>query len=80
MAKNAVLTALQLDPWDLARMNEPVARDLDLKNKPHDRDAWITALATIAERHLAGWPTRDKPDEAALAASRAAALALGAKN
>lgn len=41
---DAVLTALQLDPWDLARMNEPVARDLDLKNKPHDRDAWIAAL------------------------------------
>jgi len=44
----------------------------------NDSDAWITALATIAERHLAGWPTRDKPDEAALAASRAAALAAGA--
>jgi ferrochelatase len=44
----------------------------------NDSDAWITALATIAERHLAGWPTRDKPVEAALAASRAAALAAGA--
>ena len=44
----------------------------------NDSDAWITALATIAERHLAGWPTRDKPDEATLAAPRAAALAAGA--
>ena len=24
----------------------------------NDSNAWITALATIAERHLAGWPTR----------------------
>ena len=25
----------------------------------NDDPAWITALAGIAERHLAGWPTRD---------------------
>jgi ferrochelatase len=24
----------------------------------NDSNAWITALAAIAERHLAGWPTR----------------------
>jgi len=42
---DAVLSALGLEPWDLARMNEPVARDLDLKQKPHDRDAWIAILA-----------------------------------
>ena len=45
----------------------------------NDSDAWITALSGIAERHLAGWPTQSLPDEAALAASRAAALAAGAK-
>ena len=43
----------------------------------NDSAAWITALATIAQQHLAGWPTRDTPDAAALAASRAAALAAG---
>ena len=41
---DAVLTALGLEPWDLARMNEPVARDLDLKSRPHDRAGWITVM------------------------------------
>lgn len=40
-----VLTALKLEPWDLARTNEPVARELDLRAKPHDRAAWIATLA-----------------------------------
>lgn len=44
----------------------------------NDSPAWITALADLAERHLAGWPTREPADPAALAASRAAALAAGA--
>lgn len=53
------------------------------RSKP-DQDALpestgITALADLAERRLAGWPTREKPDEAALAASRARALTAGAK-
>ena len=26
----------------------------------NDDAAWITALAGIAERHLAGWPTRER--------------------
>jgi protoporphyrin/coproporphyrin ferrochelatase len=42
--------------------------------------AWVEALAGVAERHLAGWPTRAAPDARALAASREAALALGAKD
>jgi len=33
----------------------------------------------VTLQHLAGWPTQAAPDAAALAASRAAALALGAK-
>jgi ferrochelatase len=41
--------------------------------------SWIEALAGVAERHLAGWPTRAAPDATALAASRERALALGAK-
>ena len=44
----------------------------------NDRDEWISALGGIAEQHLAGWPTQDAPDAQALAASRAAAIALGA--
>ncbi|PKO59327.1 MAG: ferrochelatase, partial [Betaproteobacteria bacterium HGW-Betaproteobacteria-18] len=45
----------------------------------NDDPAWITALSEITQQHLQGWPTQTPPDGAALAASRAAALALGAK-
>jgi ferrochelatase len=46
----------------------------------NDSPDWIAALAQIAQQHLAGWPTQAAPgDTAALAASRAAALAQGAK-
>ncbi len=45
----------------------------------NDSPAWITALAGISAQHLAGWPTRVAPGAAALAASKAAALALGTK-
>lgn len=45
----------------------------------NDSPEWITALGELAQRHLAGWPTQAAPDTQALAASRAAALALGAK-
>lgn len=41
-------------------------------------DEWIAALADIAERHLAGWPTREEADPRALAATRERALAMGA--
>ena len=44
----------------------------------NDHPAWIAALADIAQQHMSGWPTLSAPDAAALAASRAAALALGA--
>ncbi len=44
----------------------------------NERSDWIHALGRISEQHMGGWPTRQAPDEAALAASRAAALALGA--
>jgi len=36
-------------------------------------------LSEITQQHLQGWPTLSSPDAVALAASRAAALALGAK-
>ena len=45
----------------------------------NDSPQWQAALADIAEQHLAGWPTRLAPDLEALAASRVAALATGAK-
>lgn len=45
----------------------------------NDSADWITALGRLSEQHLAGWPTRQAPDAAALTASRAAALALGAE-
>ncbi len=45
----------------------------------NDDPTWISALCAITEQHLQGWPTQTAPDNAALSASRAAALALGAK-
>ena len=45
----------------------------------NDDPEWITALSNITERHLAGWPTTATPDAQALAASREAALAQGAR-
>lgn len=45
----------------------------------NDDDAWIAALGEITQQHLQGWPTLTTPDDQTLAASRASALALGAK-
>jgi ferrochelatase len=45
----------------------------------NDSSDWTRALATITAQHLAGWPTQVAPDTQALAASKADALALGAK-
>ena len=45
----------------------------------NDDPEWITALCNLSERHLQGWDTRLAPDAVALAASRSAALAQGAK-
>ena len=39
-----VLKALGMEPWELARMGEGVAKDLDLKNLAHDRAAWIKVM------------------------------------
>ena len=41
---DAVLTALGKDPWEIARLGEPVAKELGLKALPHDRAAWIDVL------------------------------------
>ncbi len=45
----------------------------------NDDEAGITALAAVAQQHLGGWDTQELADPRTLAASRAAALALGAK-
>lgn len=45
----------------------------------NDSPKWIAAMADLSIEHLGGWPTQTGTDEAALAASRVAALALGAK-
>ncbi|WP_027930636.1 arsenate reductase family protein [Amycolatopsis thermoflava] len=45
---DAVLKRLGLDPWDIARMQEPEAVELGLKSWPRDeatRGRWLTALA-----------------------------------
>ena len=41
----ATLTALGLEPWDITRMSEPLARELRLPDMARDADAWIRLLA-----------------------------------
>jgi arsenate reductase len=41
----AALTALGLQPWDITRMSEPLARELGLRDMPRDVEAWIAVLA-----------------------------------
>ena len=40
----AALAALRLEPWDVTRMYEPLARELGLRDLPRDADAWIAVL------------------------------------
>jgi arsenate reductase len=39
------LDELALEPWDVTRMDEPLAVELGLTDTPHDRAAWIDTLA-----------------------------------
>lgn len=39
-----VLTALGKQPWDVTRMGEGRAKELELAHKPHDRQEWIETL------------------------------------
>jgi arsenate reductase len=41
---DAVLTALGKQPWEIARLSEPVARELGMRDWPRDRDRWIAAM------------------------------------
>src|SRR5262245_31167652 len=42
---DAVLTRLGLQPWEVARLAEPVAKELGLADLPHDRDRWLAVMA-----------------------------------
>ena len=39
-----VLTALGKEPWEIARMGEDVAKELNLEALPHDRAKWIEVM------------------------------------
>lgn len=39
-----VLTALGLEPWEIARLAEPVARELGLGDLPLERERWLDVL------------------------------------
>jgi arsenate reductase len=41
---DVVLTALGKEPWEIARLGEPIAKELGLKGLPHDRAAWIHVM------------------------------------
>lgn len=41
---DAVLTRLGMEPWEVARLGEPVAKQLGLKDLEHDRDKWIELM------------------------------------
>jgi protoporphyrin/coproporphyrin ferrochelatase len=45
----------------------------------NDSSPWVRALADLAERHLAGWPTRSLAGESELEQQRQRAQALGAR-
>ena len=40
-----VLNALGKEPWEITRMGEAEAKALGLREKAHDRQAWIAVLA-----------------------------------
>lgn len=39
-----VLDLLGIEPWDLARTDEPVAKEIGVADLPHDRDRWLDAM------------------------------------
>jgi len=41
---DTVLTALGKEPWEIARMGEDVAKELGLKDLPHERGRWIEVM------------------------------------
>jgi ferrochelatase len=45
----------------------------------NDSQAWITALADVAEQHLAGWDTKNAPNVQELALQKQLASQMGVK-
>ncbi|HLV74272.1 arsenate reductase [Actinomadura hallensis] len=41
---DAVLTRIGAEPWDVARLNEPVAKELGLRDLERDRARWIEIM------------------------------------
>lgn len=41
---DSVLSALGKEPWEIARMGEDVAKELGLRDLPHERVRWIEVL------------------------------------
>jgi arsenate reductase (glutaredoxin) len=41
-----VLTALRKEPWEIARMGEERAKELRLRDLPHDRGTWVLLLTS----------------------------------
>jgi arsenate reductase len=39
-----VLTALGKQPWEIARMGEDIAKEIHLKELPHERGPWLEAM------------------------------------
>ena len=40
-----MLRRLRLEPWDVARMQEPLATEQDLARPPGDRRRWLEVMA-----------------------------------
>lgn len=41
---DAILASIGAEPWDVARLNEPVAKELGLKEMERDRARWIEVM------------------------------------
>jgi arsenate reductase len=63
-----VLAALRLEPWDITRTGDELARRLDVASLPRDRDTWIALLVdnpSLIQRPIAvtddgtAWIARD---------------------
>lgn len=39
------LDALGLEPWDITRLGEPLAKELGLADRPHERADWVAVLS-----------------------------------
>ena len=75
-----VLDRLGLEPWDITRMGEPAAAELELADAPKDRARWVQILAehpTLIQRPIiltadgSAWVARSPEEiEKALAAEQ----------